>query len=68
MTKIVLSNDTFRGKLKVYLQTNRAGAMDLIGTYQQNLTGDWGAELGDGETFHAATKSALREKIRAALN
>lgn len=67
-TKIILSDDRFRSALKIYAQTTKHGAMDLIGTYKRNETGDWGAEIGDGQTFLAANKSALRSKIAAHVN
>lgn len=67
MLKIVMGTDTFRGALKVYAGDPH-GALDFVGTYRQNATGDWGAETGDGQTFRAATKSALRAKIAAHIN
>ena len=66
MAKIILSNDKFRGAMKVYADQGH-GAAVLIGTYRENCDG-WGAETGDGQTFHAATKAALRSKIAAHIN
>lgn len=64
MSKIILSNDTFRSALAVY-EVPAGGTATLIGTYRRNSTGDWGAETGDGKTFLAKTKAALRSKIAA---